>query len=303
MSGVLGATLYEYTCDSYFWIRYPLLIMKTVRLIWMSRADIIFAQNPSIVLAVLSIFMGRLLGKKVIIDAHNAGIFPLEGRSKWLNRITNFINKKANMVVVTNDYLKEYIEKSGGVAISIPDPIPDLNCHSEQAVVDDKFRILYVCSWAKDEPVSEVIYAATKLNKSVCVYVTGNNKGRYEDVASVSDSLVLTGFISDEEYEKLLCCCDSVMVLTDRENCLVCGAYEGVAVTKPLILSGTAILREYFYKGCIYTENTEDGIKKAIYSVIEQYESLSREINKLKDEKNTTISDKINEFNRCIDGY
>jgi len=301
MSRVLGATLYEFICDSSFWVRYPLLTLRTVRLILMSEADIIFAQNPSIVLAGLSVFMGKLLGKQVIIDAHNAGMFPLEGKNRWMNRLVGFINKKSNMVIVTNDYLKKYIEQTGGVAISIPDPIPDLSCPSKKSVVDNKFRIVYVCSWAKDEPFDKVIHVAAKLNESICVYVTGNNKGRYENMTS--DSLVLTGFISDEDYEQLLCTCDAVMVLTDRENCLVCGAYEGVAVKKPLILSDTGILKDYFYKGCIYTENTEAEITNAIYSVIERYEKLSREVNELMAEKNITTSDKIIEFNKYINDF
>jgi hypothetical protein len=44
---------------------------------------------------------------------------------------------------------------------------------------------------------------------------------------------------------------DATIVLSERENCLLCGAYETVASEKPMILSNKEALRNYFDKGAI----------------------------------------------------
>ena len=51
MSKVLGAELYELVLVAPFWWRYPVLVIKTINLIWRTRPQIIFSQNPSLVLA------------------------------------------------------------------------------------------------------------------------------------------------------------------------------------------------------------------------------------------------------------
>jgi len=75
---------------------------------------------------------------------------------------------------------------------------------------------------------------------------------------------------------------DATIILTSRENCLVCGAYETVAVEKPMILSDTKALRDYFSMGAVYTENTIEGIKNAILEMIRKKEELSKEVKTLK---------------------
>ena len=60
-----------------------------------------------------------------------------------------------------------------------------------------------------------------------------------------------------DEYVSMLYSVDATIDLTNRENCLVCGAYESVAAGKPMILSKTQALMEYFNKGAVYVEHTQ----------------------------------------------
>ncbi|MDH5767195.1 MAG: hypothetical protein OEZ38_14365, partial [Gammaproteobacteria bacterium] len=128
MSKILNASLHELVFEAPAWRRYPVLIVKTVALIRKNRPEIIFSQNPSLVLAGLTVFVGKLLSIPVIIDAHNAGLFPLEGKIPLLNKIAAHINNQAYMVIVSNDKLKDYVQNRGGKAFVVPDPVPEINC-------------------------------------------------------------------------------------------------------------------------------------------------------------------------------
>jgi glycosyltransferase involved in cell wall biosynthesis len=283
MSKMLDASLHELILDGPVWRRYPVLIIKTIGLVWRTSPEIVFVQNPSMILAGLSVLISRLFNVRVIIDAHNAGLFPMEGQYKILNKVARFINKKALLVIVSNDSLVPHVENNGGKAFAIPDPVPAISCFKKTRLTTDKFNILFVCSWSDDEPYVEVLHAANMINQPVRIFITGNSKGRHlKYSADLLKNVILTGFLSNEDYDALLCSCDAVMVLTTREDCLVCGAYEGVAVGKPLILSGTNSLRTFFNKGCIYTNNTRQEIALAMSGAISKNALLSKEVRELK---------------------
>lgn len=301
MSQMLGAQLHEIVFEASAWCRYPVLIVRTIALIWRVRPEIIFSQNPSLVLAGLSVTIGKFLNTPVVIDAHNAGMFPLEGKSKVLNVLAKYINNGAASVIVSNVKLQAYIEENGGSAYVIPDPIPTIECKKSVEMTEDIFKVVFVCSWAEDEPYMEVIAAAHGVASSVRIYITGNSKGRHVVTdGELPENIELTGFLSIDEYEALLCACDAVMVLTTREDCLVCGAYEGVAVEKPLILSNTASLKQYFNQGSVYTENIESKICEAINSVVTSNEHLECEVKEFKIATIHTTARIISEFERQV---
>jgi len=58
-------------------IRYLLSIFGTIKLVMKNRPRILAVQNPSMVLAVLALVMRNFFNYRTIIDAHNAGIYPL----------------------------------------------------------------------------------------------------------------------------------------------------------------------------------------------------------------------------------
>jgi hypothetical protein len=61
---------------------------------------------------------------------------------------------------------------------------------------------------------------------------------------------------------------NGVIDLSTRERCLLCGAYEAVAAGKPMILSRTRTLMDYFTRGAVFTDNTVDGSPHSIRNAI-----------------------------------
>lgn len=283
LSSKLGADLHEIVVEGSRFKRYPHQIYRTIKVIFSKKPAILFVQNPSLLLAGICVFLSKFLNTIVIIDAHNAGIFPLEGKFSLLNKIAAVTNSLADKVIVSNPPLIKFVKKDANDVFAVPDPIPSINKSSDYSFDKSIFNLVFVCSWANDEPYAEVLKLAENISEKVHIYITGNSRGKEKLVCpDLPKNVTLTGYISDSEYENLLASCDAIMVLTKRDNCLVCGAYEGVAVEKPMILSRTKALVNYFSKGCIYTDNTEQDIESSIVNVLSNHEHLLSEIKKLK---------------------
>jgi len=283
LSALVNAKLIEFDLDLPAWKRYPIAMWKTLSCIASEKPRIIFAQNPSLVLAYLTVFYANILGKKIIIDAHNAGLFPAEGRHLILNWLASKLLRWSTLTIVTNDALKTHVESQGGKAISIPDPIPEIEEPANKPELMGDFNVLFICSWAEDEPYAEVLRAASKLGDNIYIYITGSSKGKLDiQSTKLPGNVVLTGYVSEDQFNELLFGCNAVMALTTRENCLLCGAYEGVSAGKPLLLTNTDALKSYFCRGALYVENDCDSIAENIKTASTSYANLERGVNELK---------------------
>jgi len=261
--------------------KYFIGIKKTLYVIKEKKPRLVFGQNPSLALSFLLIFLKIIYGIRVVIDSHNAGLFPLNGSYKILNLTSRFIQRYADLTIVTNNYLKQHVEFHGGRAFVLQDKIPELT-PTFRNDLKGKYNILFICTYADDEPYESVFEAAKKINREIVIYVTGNFGKKGIKSAALPENIVLTGFIPENEYIAMLNSVDATIDLTNRENCLVCGAYESAAVGKPMVLSNTKTLRESFNKGAVFVEHTTDSIACGINEVIKRKEELSEHVHKLK---------------------
>ena len=202
-----------------------------------------------------------------------------------------WINCKADIVLVTNKSLAGEVRKYRGKAFVFPDPIPEIECpeKKDQLPIQEKksrtYNLVMVCSWSDDEPILELFEAANKFNDDITVWITGNGTPYIErNGLKVPENIQLTGFLSQKDYDELLCQSDAVIVLTRRDNCLVCGAYEAISVEKPILLSAKKALQDHFYKGTVFTDNTPESISESITSLVQQKDRLQEEISALRQE-------------------
>jgi hypothetical protein len=257
--------------------RYLLSISQTIGWIIKERPDVVVAQNPSIVLSLLVVFVRPLFKYFLVIDAHNSGLFPADSRSAFLNSLARFLQKQAGITIVTNQDLAEHVSRNGGNPCVLPDRLPVVPKPLNKKILDGSINVVFVCSYHADEPYLEVFEAAKLIPKNVVLYVTGNHKNRF-DVQSLSQNVKLTGFLPTDEYWSLLHSANIIIDLTTRENCLVCGAYEAVALSKPMILSNTDATKKYFTSGCVYTGPTAAEIASSILEITTNLKRFQDEI-------------------------
>lgn len=281
-------------------LKHPILLIKSWFTIHSIRPKTLIVQNPSIFLTLLVCIIKSVYKYYLIVDAHNAGLSPL---NKFLNKflfVYQYLQKRADITIVTNEALAYIVKKNGGNPYVLPDRIPS-SPKVMNKTLKGKKNIMFICTFAGDEPYEEVIKSASKFNNDVVFYITGS----YEKIESnlinnASSNVVFTGFLPENEYWNLLYSVNLSIDLTLKENCLVCGAYESIAVETPMVLSDTSALMTFFYKGTVFSNNDADSITTAIKKCFTIENKLRQEIKELKYELTKASDQTISDFLKFI---
>lgn len=265
LSHSLGCRLRIFDHERLGWFRYPWSALRTLALLAMERPSLVVVQNPSMVLAALACACKRALGFSLVVDRHSnfllspgaaKGAKGIKGVKRALFlALSRYSLRNADITIVTNPEIAARVAKESGRPFILPDPYPDLAI-APRPPGRPVARVVFVCSWADDEPIREMMEAAAELRGEIVMHVTGRPKAAYSGMLKRrTDNFRPTGFLSDAEYFRLMAEADAVAVLTTQPSTLVCGAYEGLAMGKPLLLSGSNVLRRYFAAGAVHLEN------------------------------------------------
>jgi glycosyltransferase involved in cell wall biosynthesis len=278
LSGDLGVSLFEITSGLPRVGRYAVLLARTAMCVLRNAPDVLIVQCPSIVLGLWAAALRPLFGYRLVADLHNEAVKPYIVSSRVYERLLRVVHRAADLCIVTNPNLTSVIEAAGGRTCVLPDKLPDLRPASGGPPA--MTSVVFVCSYSRDEPYREVIEAARALDPSVTVFITGRYRG--QDPLPVPSNVRLTGFLPEEAYVSLLGSADVIVDLTAIEDCLVCGAYEAVALGRPLVTSDTAALRQYFRRGTVYSRHDSASLAAAITHALANRERLAAEMRSLK---------------------
>ncbi len=279
----------------YLWCSYKTSIVLARR-----RPRFLFAQNPSLVLVILLLAYKPLFRYRLILDSHNAGLFPLEGRYAFLQALSRYFQRRADLNIVSNERLAEHVAASRGKSFVLPDPIPTIPDLAPLSLKGTK-KILFICSFAADEPYREVFMAARHLIPHVHIYVSGDHTRVPLTIRqTVPPNVSFTGYVSDAEYVRYLRSVNAVLVLTEREDCLVRGAYEAVAAEKPMILSDHEVLRSFFGQHIVYTQNNAEQICKNILLALSKEDELRTHIGDLGERLRRQWAPKIEQLRQVL---
>lgn len=293
LSARLGAKLVLCLDEDRGWLRHLVSARRTLRVLRGQRGQIVFVQNPSMLLAALACLMKRRHGYFLVVDRHSNFDFLSPGKAGLKRRLADLLSgytlRGADLTVVTNAELAARIEALGASAHVLADPFPETGVlPPAEAPRDGAARripeILFVSSWAFDEPIAETIEACRRLRGRAVVRITGKPKpGFARLLASAPGNFIPTGFVPDAEYFALMARCDAVMAVTRRPMTLVCGAYEAAALGKPMILGDSRALRAYFHLGAVYTDASAGDIEAKIESLLGELARYGGEVRLLRD--------------------
>jgi hypothetical protein len=288
----LGAQYYFIESNETFILRHLLKAIKSVSLIYRYRKGLVIVQNPSRVLAALAALLKLIFRFPLVVDRHTN--FRL-GKGLSMNPAiwfvilcSEFSLRVADLTIVTNDFLKEIVEKKGGRALVLHDKIPVIKRSEILLDLPNGNNVLFVCSYAPDEPFKEVISAARYLPQDCHIHITGDYRKVGIDPKSedLPGNVHPLGFISKENYDAYLLSCDVVMVLTTSEWVIVCGGYEAAAAQKPLITSKTDTLVKFWRGNAYHAAPTEESIVKAVIEVTKNAELYQQKMREFVDYEN-----------------
>ena len=274
LSRELALPLVEITHTGNRLARYLSSAARTVSALTTGRYRTVFVQVPSVVLGALCISLRRLLRIRVVVDAHNAVIENAESRQWYVALPSRFVLRSADLVLVTNARLVDRVRALGGQAAVLPDPVPQMSVPHGTVVREG--HVVVISTWAADEPVPEVIAASRLLSGSATLTITGKPRGDAAEAASREPGIVLSGFVSRDRYVELLATAQVVVDLTTREDCLVCGAYEALALGKAMVVSDSEALRDLLLDAAVYSDNTAGSIAASIQQARGRQQELSR---------------------------
>lgn len=275
LSRRLGVALEEICCDGGRLWRYMRSVRRTVATIHERRPEVVIATNPSIVLGFLLLFLRKWYGFKLVSDAHYAGVRAFN--EAWLlQRLLDFHNARVDLVVVTNESQARFLSSLGTRAYVCQDPLPDLPRVPQSSVTLGDRSAFLVCSFDPDEPYEAAFEAFSSLQEDgFTLFVSGNYQKAKADLSRFP-WVRLLGFLPTNEYYGYFLSVSVVMDLTTREDCLVCGAYEALAAEKPLIVSRTVALKDYFGDAVVLTDNTSEAIRESVLSAFGRRDELAQ---------------------------
>jgi glycosyltransferase involved in cell wall biosynthesis len=259
-------------------LRYLLQALETTAILWREKPKLIIATNPPIVLPVLAYVAAKFLRAAFVIDSHTGAFYGKWERYLFVHR---FLSRRALATIVTNESLRARVEPWGANVLILEDRVPDLEPGKANAG-NKSFTVGVICSFADDEPIDEII-AAARLLPDFSFNLTGRVPPTLKRrLDSLPPNVVLTGYLPRSDYIALLHRADALMVLVKQDFTLLCGAYEAVAVGKPLITSDWPVLRNYFSSGTVYVDNSPEGIRDGVQRVAQCKEQLSGEMQQLR---------------------
>lgn len=261
------------------WRRYWHLGFQTVRLLRTHRPKVVYVQNPSLVLALLVIVVRRFVSEyRVLMDAHNEAITPFTHAYWPIPVLSRFAIRHADVTIVTNAALAQIVERLGGRPFVLPDRLPTPPIHPRSEVpLSDALQVMVVATYAADEPIAEIIEAARRLGPSFQLHITGREtKLPAEQRAALPPNVKQTGFLSEHAYWELMRDSHVVVDFTLKDNCLVCGAYESLAMRRPMILSGNAATVDLFGRVATFPKShTPEDIAASLNNAYQQYNTLA----------------------------
>lgn len=304
LSKAINVPLYEIIHETKTTLgRYIKSSIATVRLIKRRKPSVVFHQSPSIVLAFLLTSLKPVFGYKIVVDVHNAGIKPGEGKYALLNALAKYSLLRANLLIIHNETVRKLIPCDDSRIFILPDPLPDTYLINKDTIQMDKFiNILFICRWSADEPYEEVFKAAQILlntEPNLRILITGKIP-KHIQALELPKNIRLLGFVETKEYNRRLATAHGAIALTTRTDSLNCAGYEAMAHEVPMILSDSPVLRNFFFRGYLFTQNTAPDIASNIKDLVAHRCELKEELAKHKRAYANQYAAKIKNFNKRV---
>jgi glycosyltransferase involved in cell wall biosynthesis len=263
-------------------IKYPVQAIRTVFLLRRVRPRLVIVQSPPsfapMILAVWTLFGAN---RRFIIDAHSDAMQAWYWtRPRWLHRA---VARRASATIVTNQTFADEIRGWGAEAMILRD-IPTRFPIGAAPQLPDGFSVMVVNTFADDEPLDDIVEAASGL-PDVRFFVTGNQNRARIPAESLPPNVAYTGFLADPDYYSLMGSVGAVMCLTTRDDTMQRGACEALSMGRPIITSNWPLLTDYFHRGTIHVSASAADIRAGVLRMRDDHSRLQQEIGLLQEEQ------------------
>lgn len=248
--------------------------VETLKLLRRHRPAVLFVQNPSLALTVLAILARRAFDYCLVVDAHNEGVRPFHRTSKLVGWLTRRLLKGADVTIVTNAALARDVAAAGGRPLVLPDSLPVPLLAPKPRLIKDAPDVAVIASFRSDEPIDAILAAAASMPEIRFAF-SGDPRGFLRNGRNLPPNVRFPGYLVEKMYWQFLAQAGVICDLNLKPDCLVCGAYEGLALAKPLVLSDNPPTREIFGRIAVLTNNEPENIAAALRRALAQRDQLA----------------------------
>jgi glycosyltransferase involved in cell wall biosynthesis len=277
-------------------VRYVISFAQTLHLLFREKPSLVFVVNQPVLLPLAAYIYGQVSGRPFVID-HHSGAFT-HRKIRFTVPLLRLLCRGAALSFATNSHHQGILEGWGARARLLADVPFEFESaggrgHPGTAASDPRMDgplVVMVSTFSRDEPLVEVLEAARQLPR-VRFSVTGSLTRAHKSILVRAPlNVTFTDFLPDPEYLALLGRADAVLALTTRDHTLQRGAYEALALGRPVVTSSWPLLREVFCRGAVHTDNDADSIARAIASALSHRDELAREALQLRERRRRSFA-------------
>jgi glycosyltransferase involved in cell wall biosynthesis len=279
--------------------RYIAQARQTWQILHREQPDVVLVQNPPIFATLVAAAYARRSGARYIIDSHTGAFVSPKWR--WALPLHRALSRDAITTIVTNDQLKSLVNSWGCRAFVLAFTPGDYPA-GERFPLGAGFNVAVINTFSDDEPLHVVFDAARRL-PDINFYVTGD--ARRIDPALLArkpTNCHLTGYLPYEQYIGLLKGVDVITDLTTYDHTLLMGAFEGISLGTPLVISDWPVLRDYFPRGTVHVPNTVDGVYLGIRRAQRDLTALKQDVHVMRDQLQAEWQHKFRELSTLVVG-
>lgn len=217
------------------------------------RPAVVVVTNPPPFAAMMAWLISRPWRARIVLDSHPIGFGAKDG-AVWrrLQRLHRWLVRRSVAVLVTTEEWAQVVRAWGGTGIVLheaPPSSPGLAALATgdgpvEARAHHPLRVLFVGTFAGDEPVDAVMDAAAMLwDDGVQISVTGDPTRWHGPVPS---QVQMLGYLDEDAYANAMASADVVLALSTEPTSVMRAACEATFVRRVLVVSDTPASRSAF---------------------------------------------------------
>ena len=238
------------------------------------RPRAVVVQNPPVYPGLVALAYARAVRGRFVLDAHPTAFGAKDNKqARMMIRWTRFLARHAAVVLVTTQQWVNEVNSWGGTGLVVHEAPPEWSIATKSSPADQRPRVLFVCVFASDEPVAEVLDAARQLPE-LDIRITGDpSRAEPGLLADLPTNVTLTGWLEFSDYAREVEAADIILALTTEPSSVQRAAYESVYARRVLVISDWSESRTLFPHATV-TANTTDSLAHTLRMAAEHLDEL-----------------------------
>lgn len=258
--------------------------INTLKCLFRNKPSLVLVQFPPTPALYAVAFYAWLSGSKYVSDCH-MGVT----NARWLAWPLARKLLSGGGVIVHNEHLVKQVEADlqvksfvlrDGIAEKQSSENED-NSLLENLELTPKNYVIFPCSFSEDEPIQEVINAAQSLPEIRFVMTWHVEKLAKHLRDTLPPNVILTGFLTTEDFNCLFANAGVALVLTKHENVQLSGMQEAMAFEIPAVVSDLRTTRFLYREFPVYVDNAAASIAQGVEFALQHRADLKQQMHQL----------------------